>query len=83
MGVPSSNSISKASRERISPKIVVTRIAGTITGMTIRKKRMPAAGAGDARGLFQRCVEIAKRRRQQHHFNAHRATEVRPDDAPE
>ena len=33
MGVPSNNSISKASRERIIPNIIVTKIAGAITGM--------------------------------------------------
>ena len=44
MGVPSRSSISKASKERIKPKIVVTKIAGIITGMMMRKKvRTPLA----------------------------------------
>ena len=47
------------------------------------KKVWRAAGAGDARSFFQRRIEIAKRRRQEHDFDADRAAQMRPDDAPE
>jgi hypothetical protein len=38
MGVPSSNSISNASRERMIPRMVVTSIAGIMIGTIMWKK---------------------------------------------
>jgi len=37
MGTPSINSISKASSDRINPKVVVARMAGSMSGMRIRQ----------------------------------------------
>ncbi len=83
-GGPSTISISKVCSARMADSTSTISRAGSASGTTTKRQRLPAARAGDTRHFLERRIEIAQHRRQQDDLDRDRTgRQVRPDDAPE